>query len=111
MHLDKYDTDKKKIFSFGNFTLYSETLKEYKTVEKEYTENEAIDEALKLGREKLYLNLDKDASILSEKVLQTNRYDSIIEMDIFYSVKEIISEQVEREIPKEEEGVKSDEST
>lgn len=111
VHLDKYDTDKKKIFSFGNFAVYSETSKEYKTVEKEYTENEATDEALKLGREKLYLNLDKDASILSEKVLQTNQYDSIIEMDIFYSVKEIISEQVEREIPKEEEGVKSDEST
>jgi len=40
--------------------------------------------------------------------LQTEEYDSIIEMDIFYSVKEIVGKQVEEkaeEIIEEEKGV------
>ncbi len=111
VHLDKYDTVKEKIFSIGNFTLYKETHKEYVSKNSKYEVEEAYLKALEIGREKLLIGLDKSATILSEKVLQRNVYDSIIEVEIFYSVKELISEKTVLEIPKEEEGVKENEST
>lgn len=110
VHLSKYDTTKKKIFGLGNFIFYYETHREYKTTNNKYTEEEAINKALELGREKILLNLEDDAEILNEKVLQRNAYDSIIEVEIFYSVKERIGMQVAKEIPEYEEGV-TDEST
>jgi len=108
VHLNKYETVKTKIFNIGNFAIYKEKNKEYILKNSKYTKEEALEKALELGREKLKLNLDEEAVILSEKVLQTEEYDSIIEMDIFYSVKEIVGKQVEEkaeEIIEEEKGV------
>lgn len=107
IHYDAYDTKKKRIFKLGQFSLYKETNREYKPIKKKYTEEEALESARTLGREKLQVQLDDNAVILSEKVLQSNNYDSIISVEIFYSVKEIISERIESEIP-EFEGVGED---
>lgn len=109
VHFKKYDTIQKKLLSFGNFTLFYETHKEYTESEEKYTLESASKKALELGREKMYTNLDDRATIIDEKVLQTNSYDSIIELEIFYSVKEVISEQIEKKVP--EEGVVPSEST
>lgn len=91
VHFDKFDVEKKPLFKFGSFAIYKETVKEYTETKKKYTPEEALEEAKKLGRDKLKTGLDKEATILDEKVLQSEEYDSIISVEFFYSVKEIIS--------------------
>lgn len=97
VHFDAYDVEKKRIFKLGKFALYKEKIKEYTSEEVSYKEEEVLEQALKTAREKLEIKLDKNASILSEKVLQSSTYDSIISVDIFYAVKELISTQVVEE--------------
>lgn len=97
VHMKNYDVDRKKIFNFGNVVIYREMYKEYITINDRYNDEEVEKKALEIARDKLLTNLDSSASILDEKVLQTRRYDSIIEMDIFYSVKEVISKTIVRE--------------
>ena len=111
VHFKEYDTKRKKIFTIGKFTLYKDTNLEYISKHKKYSLDAAKEVALKKGREKILTNLEDTSEILSEKVLQTNEYDSIIDMEIFYSVKENIAHQVEKEIPEYQEGVTSDEVT
>lgn len=94
IHYKDYDIEKKEIFTLGKFTLYKETVKEYIKDTKKYSDKEVYEEALKRGRMKILSNLDKTSTILSEKVLQSNKYNSIIDMEIFYSVKEIIGTKV-----------------
>lgn len=95
IHYDEYDIEKTKLFSLWSFTLYKESIREYSSLKKNYNENEALEQALKTAREKLLIRLDDTAEILDEKVLQTDVFDSIINVDIFYSVKESITRQVE----------------
>lgn len=105
VHFDEYDTERKAIFSIGRLTIYREIDKEYTKNVEVYSEEEIREEALKKGRSEILNNLDDKAIILNEKVLQTETFDSIIEMDIFYSVKEIIGRQEVREIPNTSEEV------
>ncbi len=98
VHFDDYDVKKAKLFGIGRFALYKESVEEYTPEEKTYTEEEALEEALKQAREKLFVKIPKDSQILDEKVLQSSSYDSIISVEIFYSVKEVISTKVEAEI-------------
>ncbi len=102
IHFDDYDVSKKKIFSLGKFALYKETVEEYEEETLKYSEEEALEEALKQAREKLMIKLDSQSEILSENVLQTDSYDSIISVEVFYSVKEIISNRVEAQVDPEE---------
>lgn len=99
VHFEKYDTDRKVLLKLGKFVFYSELNREYVSKEERYTEEEVRELALKLGREKIGENLDRRSRILDEKVLQSDTYNSIIEMDIFYSISEPIGRSVEREIP------------
>ena len=103
VHFDKYDVEEKTLLKIGRLTITHDTNLEYHVSKKIYTYDEVKEEAKKLGLEKMKTNLPSDAIIMDEKVLQTSNYDSIIEMDIFYSVKEIISKQVEKD-KSEEEG-------
>lgn len=107
VHFDNYDIEKKALLELGRFTLYKEINREYTISKTKYSYEEAVEQALIKAREKIKTNLPSSATIIDEKVLQTNNYDSIIEMDIFYSVKEIIGKQVEKNI----EGSVSDETT
>lgn len=109
VHFENYDIEKKVLLQIGRLTIYREKNLEYISTKEKYSYDEAYKNAILMGREKMKVNLPSTATILDEKVLQTNSYDSIIEMDIFYSVKEIISKQVEKDI-QEEEG-KLDEFT
>lgn len=108
VHFKEYETKRKKIFAIGDFTIYSETHKEFVSKKEKYKDSEIKELALKKGREQVLMSLDDDSSILDEKVLQTNYFDSIIEMDIFYSIKEKIGKQVEKEIPTNEEVQKNE---
>ena len=100
-HYEMFDTIKKKLFGIGNLAFYKNTQKEYKILSKEYSLEELIKASLKEARKKLKEKVGEKASIIDEKVLQTDEYDSIIVMDIFYSIKEPISKSVDREIPLE----------
>jgi len=97
IHFKDYDIEKIKIFSLGRFALYKEKIKEYIPEKSTYTENEALKKALEEARKKLFIKLTDNAEILDEKVLQSNTYNSIMNVEIFYSVKEIISKKVEAE--------------
>ena len=103
IHFDKYDIEHHKLISIGKSILYYETVKEYETFPKRYSEEEALEKDLEMGQEKLKLKLVSEVQILSQKVLQRNSYNSIISVDIFYSVKEKIGERVIKE-KEEEEG-------
>lgn len=108
IHFDEYDVTKKKLLSIGKVALYKEIVEEYSSEKKVYSEEEALKEAIKEAREKLLIKLDPESSILSEKVLQSNSYDSIMNVEIFFSVKEIISTQVE-EIIEEQDSIEKTE--
>lgn len=101
IHFDSYDVEKKAIFKFGSFAIYKETVKVYKENKEKFSEEEALVEAKKEAEKKLKTNLGEDATILEEKVLQRENYNSIISIEFFYSVKEIISKT---EIGKREEN-------
>lgn len=96
VHYDNYDSDLKELLKIGSFKLYIQTDREYIPEEYIYNLQEATTKALEMSKKKLKDNLDKTSTILSEKVLQTNEYDSIIELEIFYSVKERIGKTVVR---------------
>ncbi len=103
VHYENYDVEKKRLVKIGKFALYKETVKEYTSKKEVYKEDEVLNQALKTAREKLEIKLDENASIMSEKVLQSSTYDSIISVDVFYAVKEIISTQVESEYIEKEQ--------
>lgn len=106
VHFNNYYIEKKELINIGRLSIIKEKNLEYISEKSKYTYEEAYEKALSLGRDKIKTNLPSNAIIIDEKVLQTNNYDSIIEMDIFYSVKEIISERIEKNI--EEEGKTDD---
>ncbi len=97
VHFENYDVEKKRLFGFGKFAIYKEIISEYIEEEGVYSEEEALDAAREEAHEKILVKLGDKATILSEKVLQTDSYDSIMNVEIFYSVKEIIGERREAE--------------
>ena len=109
IHFKNYDISKKKIVSIGSVKIYLEIVKEYKISQKIYTRKEALDEASKRASRSLKNRIGNQGNILSEKVLQSDNYNSIMMVELFYSVSEPIGRQVAREIP--QKGEKEDEAT
>jgi len=66
--------------------------REINLIDEVYTEEEAVERALKLGREKMNSQLDDNEYILSEKTLKINLKDSKIEVEVFYVVYENITD-------------------
>lgn len=108
VHMDEYDVEKKKILGIGKFALYKEKILEYEGVKEKYSEEEAIETAIEEGKEKLLVKLGSQSEILNEKVLQSSSYDSIMNVEIFYSVKEVISTQVEAKIEEQKKEENSE---
>ena len=88
--LNNYKISRKIIFDLLGIKIYEQTDMEIKKVEKKYTEQEAINKALKLANEKVKLKLGKDDSIISQKVLQNKTIDSTMDIDIFIVAEEQI---------------------
>lgn len=109
IHYNNYDIEKKKLFSFGKIKIYLENVKEYNYIRKVYNNKETLDKAREMARKRLKNRLGAKGKILSEKVLQSQDYDSIMVVEFFYSVSEPIGRQVAREIP--QKGEKEDETT
>ena len=102
--LGTYEEESKVLFRFFNFTFYVDT--EYETIEEknEYDLNSGMNKALELANQKIQAKFQEGEKIKVQKVLKNSINDSTIEMDIFYSVIENISQVEEYSITIEEEG-------
>lgn len=76
---------------FLPISLVKQKQREVSIIEYVLTEEEALDAALKKGREQMEAKLDEDEYIISEKQLKVNIKESIIVVDIFYAVYENIT--------------------
>lgn len=98
-------SEDKKIFSLFGITLYYQ--KEHEVVKKvkQYTEKEAINQALEKTKEKINIQLDDDEKILTQKVLNKTKKNSTIEVEIFVAVEEqigVVQEYQKEKIENEE---------
>ncbi len=71
-----------------------------------YTEEEALNEAIKIARKKIEDGLSEKEYIISQKNLKVDMRNSKIVVDVFFSVYENITDY--RDIPKEEEQPKEE---
>ena len=109
VHFKNYKVKKRRIISFGKVNIYLETVNEIEGKVKRFNEKEGIKEASKRAKKNLNRRIGPKGKILSEKVLQSDVYDSIMYIEFFYSVSEPIGKQLNRELPKK--GVEEDEVT
>lgn len=86
---DKEITNK-KILGILGYNFYIQKEEEVKKTKRKYTEEEVINEAIKMGLKKLNVTLDEEAEIISQKVLKKSINDSKIYLELFVSVKEDI---------------------
>ena len=84
------EVSNKKIFSILGYNFYVQNEEEIIRNKMKYTEKEVVEEAIKIGLNKLNVSLDKDAEIISQKVLKKELKDSKIYLELFVSVKEDI---------------------
>ena len=107
VHFKHFITNKKRIIKIGNFEIIKHTNKEYHLKKIKLTKKSAINKALNLSKNRLLQRLKPNSQIINQKVLQSNKYNSIINMTVFYSVDEVVSKQIEKnkiENKEEEEG-------
>ncbi len=89
--IDNYEEENTLIFNLFGVKLYLQKQTEVSKVERMYTENEALEEALRLAGEKILMKLDDDEEITLKKVLKKSENNSTIEADIFIVTIEVIS--------------------
>lgn len=94
--INNYEEEDYKLFSFWQNDFYFVKQLEVRKETFSYSEEEALDKALKMALEKL--NISDEESILSKKVLKKEEKNGIMSVDIFVSVKESIgiSQKFER---------------
>ena len=80
------------IFNIGKFKIikYKEKIIKTITLTKEEVVNEAINEANK----RLFDKIDKNSTIIDQKVLKVNEFNSKIDIELFISVEQLISNQM-----------------
>ena len=93
--LNKYKTDKKKIFSIFGYDFYLLTEKEVTSKNYKYNEKEALKKALELSNQKIMLKLNENERIINQKVLKNSINNSTMYVEVFTSVEENISKQVD----------------
>ena len=103
VHYKKYDLNNKLIIKIGKLKIYKQVSLEYKIKRVKSSIKRSKDEALNLANKRLIESLKSKPRIISRKVLQSYEYNSIINMDIFYSVDEVISKQQIKDVNKKEE--------
>ena len=89
--IDNYTRYRKKLFKLFNITIYFDKYNKYKIYKNKLSKKDTINKGLNIAREKINKKIGKDGKIIDEKILQTNYYDSIIYMEVFFSTNEKIS--------------------
>lgn len=99
-----YETERKVLFRFFNFTFYKEI--EYETIEtkENYDLENGTKKAMELADEKIKMKFSEFEKINTRKVLKNIVNDSTIDVEIFYSIIENISKREEYEKLVEDEG-------
>lgn len=100
--LKNYVEEKKQLFSFFEIPISFVKQKEVTVTPKVYNEQTALEKALQLVDEKFKMKLGEKEEILSKKVLKKKVNNSTMEVEVFVSVIEQISRQVEFSENKEE---------
>ena len=92
---DHYNTSDKKIFSLFGIGIYKQMEMEYEVIPKKYSEEEAINEGIRQAVAKIELKLNANEWVISKNVLKKSVNDSKMELEIFFTVNELISETEE----------------
>lgn len=93
--IKNYEEKRKVIFDLLGIKIYLKTEEEIVKKIIKYSEEEAINQAIELAKEKVNLKLKKTDKIIEEKILQKRIIDSKMDIDIFIVAEEEISSQVE----------------
>ncbi len=93
--LKNYKTSKKLILNIYDNKIYLLTEKEIQVANKKYNDEQALQKALNLSNEKIKLKLNENERIIKQNVLKKSINDSTMYVEVFTSVEEIISKQVD----------------
>ena len=106
VHFKNYKTKRKLLLKKNNIKIYYHTNYEYRLEKIKISRNKATKKALLLSKKRLLERLEPSSRVIEQKVLQSDKYNSIINMTVFYSVDEPISKQKDIRIveDKREEG-------
>ena len=84
------------------FSFVKQTQYETNEIDKTYTKEEAIKEAIKKGSEELLKKLDSDSLILNYRILEKEETKTEVKLKIFFTVKENITDYIPVEEIEEE---------
>lgn len=93
--LNNYDSKKEIIFDALGIKIYLQKDYEIEKREKRYTENEIVNQALKLAYDKVKDSLVKDEKIISQNILQKESNDSTMNIVIFIITEEQLGYQMD----------------
>lgn len=99
--LENFNSNYKTLLKIFDFNLYLDKQVSVAKIEKEYTEEEALNEGIKKVVESVEKKLTKKDTIIDKKVLKKVKNNSTMDIDVFVVVKELISTQKEIEIEKD----------
>jgi len=99
--LENYESNYKTLLKIFDFNLYLDKQISVKKIEKEYTEEEALEAGINKVIEATEKKLSKKDTIIDKKVLKKVKNNSTMDIDVFVVVKELISTQKEIEIEKD----------
>lgn len=99
--LDSFESNYKPLLKVFNFGLYLDKQVSVKKIEKEYSEEEALNVGIEKVIQTVEKKLTKKDTIIDKKVLKKVKNNSTMDIDVFVVVKELISTQKEIEIEKD----------
>lgn len=99
--LENFNSNYKTLLKIFDFNLYLDKQVSVAKIEKEYTEEEALNEGIKKVVESVEKKLTKKDTIIDKKVLKKVKNNSTMDIDVFVVVKELISTQKKIEIEKD----------
>ena len=99
--LENFNSNYKTLLKIFDFNLYLDKQVSVAKIEKEYTEEEALNEGVNKVVESVEKKLTKKDTIIDKKVLKKVKNNSTMDIDVFVVVKELISTQKEIEIEKD----------
>lgn len=90
---ENYNSEYKPILKVFDWSLYLESEYETLKIEKEYSQEEALNAALKKAEESVTKKLGDKDTIIDKKVLKKVVNDSTMDIEVFVIVEELISEE------------------
>lgn len=102
--IENHIDEEQKLFGLFGYDFYKIKEQEIITTETKLSEEEALNKAQSLAKEKMLTQIGANGSIIDQKVLKKSLNDSTMEIEIFVSVSELISERQEFILEELKEG-------